>query len=196
MSKRWKDGNPWFGHLTPHGSDRTPQLCQWPGCVAPTDCWRVLSRQVNYFCSRPHHGRGDTSPGGAALFHNTCVTPAVLIRRELLSSAHLESTPAWLCAVSCLSETRCHKLKLKTALRSKQCDRPGGFLKMWKCLSSFIIMYKNWLFRKRSYFICDKVLQFTGPGIWWGSLVGCRLWGRRVGHNWSDLAAASNVRVF
>ena len=23
-----------------------------------------------------------------------------------------------------------------------------------------------------------------------GSLVGCRLWGRRVGHNWSDLAAA------
>ena len=24
-----------------------------------------------------------------------------------------------------------------------------------------------------------------------GSLVGCRLWGRRVGHDWSDLAAAS-----
>ena len=24
-----------------------------------------------------------------------------------------------------------------------------------------------------------------------GSLVGCRLWGRRVGHNWSDLAAAA-----
>ena len=22
----------------------------------------------------------------------------------------------------------------------------------------------------------------------WGSLVGCRLWGHRVGHNWSDLA--------
>ena len=25
----------------------------------------------------------------------------------------------------------------------------------------------------------------------WGSLVGCRLWGRRVGHDWSDLAAAA-----
>ena len=24
-----------------------------------------------------------------------------------------------------------------------------------------------------------------------GSLVGCRLWGRRVGHDWSDLAAAA-----
>ena len=24
-----------------------------------------------------------------------------------------------------------------------------------------------------------------------GSLVGCHLWGRRVGHNWSDLAAAA-----
>ena len=25
----------------------------------------------------------------------------------------------------------------------------------------------------------------------WGSLVGCRLWGRRVGHDWSNLAAAA-----
>ena len=25
----------------------------------------------------------------------------------------------------------------------------------------------------------------------WGSLVGCCLWGRRVGHDWSDLAAAA-----
>ena len=25
----------------------------------------------------------------------------------------------------------------------------------------------------------------------WGSLVGCRLWGCRVGHDWSDLAAAA-----
>ena len=26
-----------------------------------------------------------------------------------------------------------------------------------------------------------------------GSLVGCRLWGRRVGHNWRDLAAADDI---
>ena len=28
-----------------------------------------------------------------------------------------------------------------------------------------------------------------------GSLVGCRLWGRRVGHDWSDLAAAAAVLI-
>ena len=31
-----------------------------------------------------------------------------------------------------------------------------------------------------------------GESQGWGSLVGCRLWGRRVGHDWSDLAAAEN----
>ena len=29
----------------------------------------------------------------------------------------------------------------------------------------------------------------------WGSLVGCRLWGRTVGHDWSDLAAAAAERT-
>ena len=29
-----------------------------------------------------------------------------------------------------------------------------------------------------------------GESQGWQSLVGCRLWGHRVGHNWSDLAAA------
>ena len=31
-----------------------------------------------------------------------------------------------------------------------------------------------------------------GESQGWGSLVGCRLWGRRVGHDWSDLAAAAH----
>ena len=30
-----------------------------------------------------------------------------------------------------------------------------------------------------------------GESQGWGSLVGFRLWGRRVGHDWSDLAAAA-----
>ena len=30
-----------------------------------------------------------------------------------------------------------------------------------------------------------------GESQGWESLVGCRLWGRRVGHDWSDLAAAA-----
>ena len=31
-----------------------------------------------------------------------------------------------------------------------------------------------------------------GESQGWGSLVGCRLWGRRVGHDWSDLALSSS----
>ena len=31
----------------------------------------------------------------------------------------------------------------------------------------------------------------SGESQGWGSLVGCRLWGCRVGHDWSDLAAAA-----
>ena len=42
----------------------------------------------------------------------------------------------------------------------------------------------------------ESILQPTpvflpGESQGWGSLVGCRLWGRRVGHDWSDLAAAA-----
>ena len=35
----------------------------------------------------------------------------------------------------------------------------------------------------------SSILAWRIPGT--GSLVGCRLWGRRVGHDWSDLAAAA-----
>ena len=35
-----------------------------------------------------------------------------------------------------------------------------------------------------------------GESQWWGSLVGCRLWGRtRVRHDWSDLAAAAAAKL-
>ena len=34
-----------------------------------------------------------------------------------------------------------------------------------------------------------------GESQGWGSLVGCRLWGRRVGHDWSDLAADDSELV-
>ena len=33
---------------------------------------------------------------------------------------------------------------------------------------------------------------FPGESQGRGSLVGCRLWGRRVGHDWSDLAVAAD----
>ena len=32
-----------------------------------------------------------------------------------------------------------------------------------------------------------------GESEGWGSLVGCRLWGRTVGHDWSDLAIAACI---
>ena len=34
-----------------------------------------------------------------------------------------------------------------------------------------------------------------GESQGWGSLVGCRLWGRTVRHDWSDLAAAADYAV-
>ena len=40
----------------------------------------------------------------------------------------------------------------------------------------------------------SSILAWRIPGT--GSLVGCRLWGRRVGHDWSDLAAAAAVTDF
>ena len=35
-----------------------------------------------------------------------------------------------------------------------------------------------------------------GESQGWGSLVGCRLWGRRVRHDWSDLEAAAGGTMF
>ena len=35
-----------------------------------------------------------------------------------------------------------------------------------------------------------------GESQGWGNLVGCRLWGCRVGHDWSDLAAAVSASGF
>ena len=40
----------------------------------------------------------------------------------------------------------------------------------------------------------SSVLAWRIPGT--GSLVGCHLWGHRVGHNWSDLAAAAAAFSF
>ena len=40
----------------------------------------------------------------------------------------------------------------------------------------------------------SSVLAWRIPGT--GSLVGCRLWGRRVEHDWSDLAAAAELAEF
>ena len=53
-------------------------------------------------------------------------------------------------------------------------------------LSLFTFMY--W---RRKWQLTSVFLPGESQGR--GSLVGCRLWGRRVGHDWSDLAAAAAV---
>ena len=51
-------------------------------------------------------------------------------------------------------------------------------------LSFFIFMHwrRKWL---------PTPVFLPGESHGWGSLVGCRLWDRTVGHDWSDLAAAA-----
>jgi len=51
-------------------------------------------------------------------------------------------------------------------------------------LSLFTFMHWRRKWQPTSVFL-------PGESQGWGSLVGCCLWGRRVGHYWSDLAAAA-----
>ena len=71
-------------------------------------------------------------------------------------------------------------------------EEPGGLQSMgslrvrhdWATsLSLFTIMHWSRKWQPTPMFL-------PGESQGWGSLVGCRLWGRRVGHDWSDLAAA------
>ena len=55
-------------------------------------------------------------------------------------------------------------------------------------LSLFTFMHRR---RKRQ----PTPVFLPGESQGRGSLVGCRLWGHRVGHDWSDLAAAAAAKV-
>ena len=57
-------------------------------------------------------------------------------------------------------------------------------------LSDFTFTFKLW---RRKWQPTPAFLPGKSQGR--GSLVGCCLWGRRVAHDWSDLAAAAAVRV-
>ena len=72
-------------------------------------------------------------------------------------------------------------------------EEPGGLQSMgslkvghdWATsLSLFTFMHWRRKWRPTPVFL-------PGESQGWGSLLGCRLWGRTVGHNWSDLAAAA-----
>ena len=72
-------------------------------------------------------------------------------------------------------------------------EEPGGLQSMgsrrvghdW-ATSLSIFTFMHW---RRQWQPTPVFLPGQSQG--WGSLVGCRLWGRRVGHDWSDLAAAA-----
>ena len=51
---------------------------------------------------------------------------------------------------------------------------------------TFTFHFMHW---KRKWQPIPVFLDGESQG--WGSLVGCRLWGHRVGHDWSDLAAVA-----
>ena len=68
----------------------------------------------------------------------------------------------------------------------------------WICSFHLIVEFigKRLLIIAPSFLLWRRKWQPTpvflpGESQGWGSLVGCRLCGRRVGHDWSDLAAAA-----
>ena len=64
-----------------------------------------------------------------------------------------------------------------------------GVAEGWTQLSDFTFMHWRRKWQPTPVFL-------PGESRGRGSLVGCRLWGRRVGHDWSDLAAAAAAAAF
>ena len=56
------------------------------------------------------------------------------------------------------------------------------FFLLWPCFG--IIKRRQWH---------PTPVFLPGESQGWGSLVDCRIWGRRVGHDWSNLAAAVGI---
>ena len=76
-------------------------------------------------------------------------------------------------------------------------EDPGGLQSMgslrvghdW-ATSLSLFTFMHW---RRKWQLTPVFLPGESQG--WHSLVGCRLWGRRVGHDWSDLAAAGFLHL-
>ena len=68
------------------------------------------------------------------------------------------------------------------------CAAVHGVSKSWTWLSTFTFTFYFHALEKEIA-THSSILAWRIQG--WGSLVGCCLWGRKVGHDWSDLAAAA-----
>ena len=81
-----------------------------------------------------------------------------------------------------------------SCLENPWTEEPGGLQSMgsrrvghdW-ATSLSLFTFMHW----RRKWQPTPVLAWRIPGT--GNLVGCRLWGRRVGHGWGDLAAAADT---
>ena len=95
--------------------------------------------------------------------------------------------------LACSSEKAMAAHSSTLAWKTPWAEEPGGLQSMgsrgvgrdWATsLSLFTFMHWRRKWRPTPVFL-------PGESQGRGSLVGCRLWGRRVGHDWSDLAAAA-----
>ena len=108
------------------------------------------------------------------------------------------------CSVLCIFKKSKHKklyifyvnICMQRYLRGLWAEEPGGLQSMgsrrvghdWvTSLSLFTFMHWRRKWQPTPVFL-------PGESQRRGSLVGCRLWGRRVGHNWRDLVAAAAVQ--
>ena len=66
----------------------------------------------------------------------------------------------------------------------------NGVAKSWTRLSDFTWLFTFMHWRRKWQ---PTPVFLPGKSQGWGSPVGCRLWGRRVRHDWSDLAAAARA---
>ena len=94
----------------------------------------------------------------------------------------------------------CCNREKKTSLHTSQIHLTTDILGCFAFISTY--PWVNWIFLKLRLDVDSAIwgtiakwqptpVFLPGESQGRGSLVGCRLWGRRVGHDWSDLAAAA-----
>ena len=102
---------------------------------------------------------------------------------------------SYCCSWSCRPEKAMAPHSSPLAWKTPWTEEPGRLQSMgsqtvghaWATsLSLFTFMH-----RRRNWQPTPMYLPWESQG--WGSLVGCCPWGRRVGHDWSDLAAAAGA---
>ena len=149
----------------------------------PSELWTLAKRQFHY-CFYPF-SLYVFPPGSCPLMH--CLIPGYFCSDKLLKSFN---TPQFI-----LSEKAMASHSSTLAWKIPWTEEPGRLQSMgsqrvghnW-ATSLSLFTFMHW---RRKWQPTPVFLPGESQGR--GSLVGCHLWGRRVGHDWSDLAAAAAV---